>query len=428
MRNLKSLIAVGALALAAGCGGGGGSSGSGNMNVLLTDAPLISVNGRTFSELNVDITAFEASVPGTRSFTAIPFSAVGATVTSVNLLDLNNTQEWLAVASLPAGRYDEFRLTIDPTTANLVENGTGAVQPLTVVNPNGQLTFHLMPAANVDPSKTTLIIVDWQANRSVAYDAQSGNYLLSGQFAGFALNRAQTPVPFRALPGRLASVDTTTGDMRLRVERHSEAEYLVRTNIAATNVTPAALLDVQGNAIQITDFHVGDFVIVSGTVDANADIDATTVRQLPTATAQPPGRGGHGRHHHGGQGGQGNQTGNNGGQGGNGNNGGPGNPGPGIVFAHGVIHNLDTTAMTFELDSSYHGTIDVTYGPATKFGDARVRPPQPTTALALANGEEVDVIGLYVAPTTQGGTPSIDATHTAGPGPNGAPGGILIDR
>jgi hypothetical protein len=230
-------------------------------------------------------------------------------------------------------------------------------------------------------------------------------------------------------------------------------------------VTPAALLDDQGNTLQITDFAAGDFVVVEGSVDANADIDATLVRKLTQQGNQLPcnngNGGGRGQYCGGfgggpsngngmgfGGGGGGGHNGNGGGHngGGNGGNGGPGNGGPGgggnggnggngggqqqglgIVFAHGVVHNLDTTAQTFELDTSYFGTVDVTYDASnTEFGDARQGSIQATTASALADGEEVDVLGIYVAPAAAGGAATIDATHTNGPGPTGGPGGVLI--
>jgi len=420
MRNPLFRAALGALvvALAAGCGGGGSSSGSSDstVGVLLTDAPLISVNGRTFSELNVDVTAFEASVPGARTFTAVPFTAVGATVTSVNLLDLNNDQEWLAVAAIPSGRYDQFRITVDPTTAHMIESGTGTRQDLVVRNPAGQLTFVATPPLVVDPASPTLFVIDWMADRSVHYEAGTGEYRLSGVFHAFSLNRQSAPVSFRALPGKLASVDAASGEMRVRLERHSAAQYLVRTN--PTGTTPAALVDEQGNALQITDFQVGDRVLITGTVDGNTDVDATRVRRLPaSAHAQGNGgaKGGHGGGNPGGGTGGGNPGGGHGGSG----------SATKTVFAMGVVQRLNATSNEFILATSHSGQIAVVYDDARIY-DARVRPPQPTNDNALtptppATRVLVEVVGTYVAPATAGGLATIDAR-----GQNGAPGKVVV--
>jgi hypothetical protein len=442
-RLALALAAVAAIGISTGCGGGAASSGpDGSASVLLTDAPMITVNGRHFTQLNVDITAFEASIPGTRSFTSVPFTTVAA-VTTVNILDLNNDQEWLAYASLPPGDYDAFRITIDPASANLVEAGTGTVQPLTVTSPTGELVFRIRPPLRIDPARSTLFVIDWKADRSVSYDAASGEYRLAGVFETRAIAAQTVPVPFRALPGVLTTIDLGSGELRLRLERHSAASYLVRTN--PTGNTPAALVDAQGNAIALTDLSAGDRVIVSGTVDGNLDVDATRVMQLPASF--PGGGSGHGGNagqpspggrHHGpgaGNGGGHNGGGHNGGHNGGGNPGGGGGNTPSApaagaaVFAMGVVHALDTSANTFEVSMPYLGAVRVLYDDATtQIIDATVRPPQIGSEADLSpatpSGDvTVQVIGAYVPPASATSLPAIDAT-----GAGGAPGRIAVIR
>lgn len=419
-RTWLAAAVFGLVAAATGCGGGGGSDApqGGNVSVLLTDAPLLTVNGRSFAELNVDITALEASVPGTRSFTA-QLTLVAGQTTTVNLLDLNNDQEWLAVATLPPGTYDALRLTIDPTTAHLIEDNASNTRQALVLHPanaNGTLTIHLAPPLVITSSSTTssaqhLVLVDWVANQSVHFNPSTGDYVLSGHFVAHSVNRAAAPLPFRALPGRLTAVDATSGEMRIRLERHSAAQYLVRTN-ASTSFE-----DMQGNALTINDFAPGDFVVLTGTVDGNTDIDATRVRKLPSSNHVPPAGPGGGHPGHPG-----------GGHTGGGNPGGGSGTVPSAVFAVGAVSQLDLAANTFQLRTP-RGPIDVVYSDtATNIFDATVRPPQPTNENALGSPNPnravvVEVAGRFVPPATANALPTIDAT-----GANGPPARIVIIR
>jgi len=413
-------LVFGALAISTGCGGGGGSSdapATGNVSVLLTDAPLLAVpgSGRSFSELNVDVTGFDVSPVGTRAFT--PMTLINGAA-RVNLLDLTNDQDWFAFSQLPVGRYDTFRLTIDPGTASLTDaaNGTTVPAVMHANNTSGALEFRLVPPLVVTTSTAQhLVLVDWDARQSVSYAANptpTGTYFLAGHFTAATVNRQAAPLAFRALPGRLTSVDATSGDMRVQIERHNNGRYLVRTSNTTT------FEDMQGNALTIADFAANDFVIVSGTVDGNADVDATRVKKLPASSSNPPGGPG---------GGHGGGNNNGGGSNGGGNNGGP-SGGNGTVaatvFAVGAVGQLDLATNEFVLRTG-RGPIRVTYSDAggagaTTFVDATVRPPQATNENGLtpasANGTViVEVAGRFVAPTGPNTLPTIDATKSQSP-------------
>jgi len=117
-----------ALALGLACGGGSSSGpaasttppATGTATVILTDAP-----SDQWSAIEVVVTQVTFLNKADHTKEVVAFQ--GATA-KINLVDLDSVGELLASAQIPAGTYDAMRITIDPTSLNLVK-ADGTVVP-----------------------------------------------------------------------------------------------------------------------------------------------------------------------------------------------------------------------------------------------------------------------------------------------------------
>ena len=117
--SLLAVPALTTLALTVACGGGSSSSSNpgpaatGTTSFILTDAP-----SDQWSAVEVVVTKVTLLNKADHTKEVVAFS--GATA-KINLVDLDSVGELLATAQIPVGTYDAMRITIDPTSVNLVK-------------------------------------------------------------------------------------------------------------------------------------------------------------------------------------------------------------------------------------------------------------------------------------------------------------------
>lgn len=120
-RTLALVASMSAAGLLAACGGGGGDSTAapGTLGVSMTDAPSCG-----YDAVNVTVRAVRVHQSGSAGENDSGWSTITlATPKKINLLDLTNgVLEELGTTSLPAGRYNQIRLMLDPNNGNAMAN------------------------------------------------------------------------------------------------------------------------------------------------------------------------------------------------------------------------------------------------------------------------------------------------------------------
>ncbi|HEX8612956.1 MAG TPA: DUF4382 domain-containing protein [Telluria sp.] len=186
---------VAAMALAA-CGGGGGSPGansgtnpgtnppglggtSGTLTVALTDAPACG-----FDAVNVTVTKVRVHQSAGAADTDAGWSEVVlAPARKINLLNLTNgVLDTLGSVSVPAGRYNQIRLMLDPNTsngfANTVTPSATKVETTLETPAAVQAGVKIASDFEVVAGQPYNLVLDFDACRSVVTKA-GGGYLLS---------------------------------------------------------------------------------------------------------------------------------------------------------------------------------------------------------------------------------------------------------
>jgi hypothetical protein len=173
----------GALAVVA-CGGGGGSGGesiaaSGALRAALTDAPSCGFDHVYVTVDRVRVHQGSNASDEDRGWREI----VLATPRRIDLLDLTNgVLEELGETSLPTGTYSQVRLVLAQNTvasplANAVQPTGGDLVPL--ATPSAQQSgLKVKAAIEVEANKTSDLVLDFDACRSVVTAGNSGRYNL----------------------------------------------------------------------------------------------------------------------------------------------------------------------------------------------------------------------------------------------------------
>lgn len=161
-----SLIAAGLLVACGGGGGGSSGSGTGTLSVSLTDAPACG-----FDEVNVTVSKVRVHRSDSAAAGASGWVDIQVNPTKINLLDLTNgVMAALGQTTLPAGRYTQLRLVLEPnhgsTLANSVLPSGGGEKAL--VTPSGA-TSGIKLNANIEVTEgnTTDIALDFDACKSI---------------------------------------------------------------------------------------------------------------------------------------------------------------------------------------------------------------------------------------------------------------------
>ena len=204
--------ALSALALCLACGGSSSSPATptstptGTAAIILTDAP-----SDQWSAIEVVVTQVAFLNKADHNKEVVAFE--GAT-TKLNLVDLDSVGELLATAKIPVGSYDALRITIDPTSVNLVK-ADGTAVPSSQVRVNG---------ASVVVKLSSDLVVTENGNNAVQLDFDlahplflvqlpNGDWVMNLQVkhrpnANGMLGMAQ--LAFRHRKGTLASVGATS--------------------------------------------------------------------------------------------------------------------------------------------------------------------------------------------------------------------------
>ncbi len=193
-----SVAMVSLLSFAVGCGSGGGggessdgsgsgsSSGSGTLSLLLQDA-----FSQSYKAVYVTITEVQVC-KGSNQNNDCDWRVVPSPGKTYNLLDLvNGVREQLGIADLEAGSYTQMRLIIGKTpddginllgkphpSANyVITNPADEIHELKV--PSGfQTGIKIVHGFVIEENKTTELILDFDAAKSVVRAGASGHWLL----------------------------------------------------------------------------------------------------------------------------------------------------------------------------------------------------------------------------------------------------------
>ncbi len=164
MRHLTILFS--ALLLLSACGGGGGSGGNGVNNTPLQTGGFTLLAGDMdldgIDEVNIDIDRVVLIGEGGQEELA------GNDIGVVNLLDLRNVTQVLALGELPARSYSKIRLFIN--SLEVVESAT-ATTPATPVEvqlpANGKIDLNPQGPFEISAARHLIVQIDFDLERSI---------------------------------------------------------------------------------------------------------------------------------------------------------------------------------------------------------------------------------------------------------------------
>ena len=182
-----ALLCLPLVILAVSCGGGGGdsggsgSTGTGTMNLSLTDA-----STTDYQAIYVTIKQVEVHKDG-----GAGWEVVSTPNKTYNLLDLvNGAREQLALAELASGHYTQMRLILKDTpddSINILSRKhpyanyfiDNSYQSFELKIPSGfQTGIKIVKGFDINANKTTELILDFDAARSIVKAGSSGQWLL----------------------------------------------------------------------------------------------------------------------------------------------------------------------------------------------------------------------------------------------------------
>lgn len=186
-RNVATMLVL-ALALLvglAGCGGGGGAGGStssggggtgnstGQLQVGLTDA------SGEFASVVLTIAEVRAVPTGDENDATqgLPVIATFDPPITVDVLDLQFTQEILGTATLPAGEYNQIRLVLTGDNYVTFTHDPDVRHELKV--PSGQQSgLKILGHYEVEAGTLSAILLDFDPARAIVTAGNSGQYIL----------------------------------------------------------------------------------------------------------------------------------------------------------------------------------------------------------------------------------------------------------
>ena len=269
-RGIAIAMLLGLSLFVAACGGSGDSGAppspaTGTVALLLTDLPTDDLR-----EINFDVV--EATLIGDQGQQTI-YSGN----TRVNLLDLENYSQPIALGEVAAGIYTKLRLQIDNFEIIDKDGMTHNPRPPA----NGRIDLLQPGGIEVVPGRTLVAHVDMDANKSI-HVVQTGN----GKYRLRPVVRVRfmlggLPNELVRIEGQVESVDADTGTFVLCAIDNMDA--CVDVNLAAD----ACVFDVDGVPIQPASdatFEPGEALVVIGAYtdsdgDGNPGIDALIVEK-----------------------------------------------------------------------------------------------------------------------------------------------------
>lgn len=256
-RNAIAML-LGLSLFVAACGGSGDGGvpegpGTGTVALLLTDLPTDDIKA-----INFDVV--EATLIGDQGQ-----QTVYTGNTRVNLLDLENYSQPIAVGDVPAGTYTKLRLQIE--NFEIVDNNDDIHRPQPPAN--GRIDLLQPGGIEVVPGRVLIAHVDMDANKSI-HLVQTGN----GKYRLRPVVRVQfmldgLPDELVRIEGMIAELGTDPGDFLLCSLDNPD------TCIDVTLAARASVFDTDGTAIDpvgADTFAVDDMVVVIGTyIDSDGD-------------------------------------------------------------------------------------------------------------------------------------------------------------
>ncbi|WP_275975708.1 DUF4382 domain-containing protein [Geothrix terrae] len=201
-----------ALALGLACGGGSssGSAGSatptGTAAVILTDAP-----SDQWSSVEVVVTQVAFLNKADHTKEVVAFQGASA---KINLVDLDSVGELLASAQIPAGTYDALRITIDPTSVNLVKADGTAVPSSQVKVAGSSVLVNLSSDLVVTANGSNAVQLDFDLSHPLfLVQLPDGTWVMNLQVRHRPNANGMTGVAqlmFRHRKGTIASVGTSS--------------------------------------------------------------------------------------------------------------------------------------------------------------------------------------------------------------------------
>jgi hypothetical protein len=177
-RTLSLLAGASLASLLAACSGGG-SGGTGTLGVSLTDAPSCGYDKVNVTVSKVRVHQSASAGAGDGGWTDITLSPAR----KINLLDLTNgVLTELGQTALPAGRYTQIRLVLEPTTGadltNSIVLSSNLDNEIALRTPSGTQTgIKLNNSFEVADGQRVDLVLDFDACKSVVATG-NGGYLL----------------------------------------------------------------------------------------------------------------------------------------------------------------------------------------------------------------------------------------------------------
>ena len=212
--SLLAVPALTALALSLACGGSSSNpvtvaatpTPTGATSIILTDAP-----SDQWSAVEVVVTKVTLLNKTDHTKEVVAFE--GATA-KINLVDLDSVGELLATAQLPVGTYDALRITIDPTSVNLVKSDGTTVPSSQVHVAGASVLVGLSADLVVTASGSNAVQVDFDLGHPLfLVQLPNGDWVMNLQVkhrpnANGMMGMGQ--LMFRHRRGTIASVGTSS--------------------------------------------------------------------------------------------------------------------------------------------------------------------------------------------------------------------------
>lgn len=251
--NWMTRIAACALGLLAACGGGGGggASGPGSLEVLATDGPF--AHGIVES---ADIWVREVRIRGGGNFTTL-YDGPPVQLDLANLR--NGLVRQLVQADLPAGSYDELRLTVERSRLELVDgdvfdSDTGSMN-LTSTATAG-LQFDIDPPLQISSGVARTLLLDFDLTKT--FHAVPGADPLNAS-------------SYHLMPHVYVSLLSQTGELRGVVREDDGSGTLVGVADATIYLLTPGELDPQ-NALRTTATEADGSYALIGVEPGNYDV------------------------------------------------------------------------------------------------------------------------------------------------------------
>ena len=280
-RTATLLAALSTAGLLAACGGGGGGSqGTGTLGVSMTDAPACG-----YDAVNVTVRAVRVHQAGNAGTNEGGWAEIVLPAPKkINLLDLTNgVLEDLGQTTLPAGRYTQLRLLLDPNNGNARANSvvptTAPATEISLDTPSAvQSGIKLNGQFDVVAGQRTDLVLDFDACKSVV---TKGN-------GGYALKPVISVIP-TTLNGIDGYVDAALLPSNVLVSAQQNGE-VIRTTVpdAAGKFTLARLVPGNYDVVITADSRatavIGRVPVASESSRVNLSTSAAPIALQASAT------------------------------------------------------------------------------------------------------------------------------------------------